>query len=185
MNDLQTYCPKLSPKVKVKTKCLKCNVWSARFWTDSPFHTAQEETGKVVLFLWLGLPSTLICHENEALLLRLNLSSTLIPHENAALFLRLNLPSTLIPHENEALFLRLDLPSTLICHENEALLLRLGLLSTLIRHENRALFLRGSTVRPTVHTINPSRKRSFISTVRPQPRPQACSRYPSEVEAWD
>ena len=94
---------------------------------------------------------------------RLGLPSTLIRHENAALFLRLGLSSTPIRHENEALFLRLGLPSTLIRHENVALFLRLGLPSTPIRHENAAFF---STVRPTVHT-NPSRKRSSNSTVRP------------------
>ena len=53
-----------------------------------------------------------------ALFLRLGLPSTLIRHENAALFLRLGLPTTLIRHENAALFLRLGLPSTLIRHEN-------------------------------------------------------------------
>ena len=90
------------------------------------------------LFLRLGLPSTLIRHENAALFLRLGLPSTLICHENVALFLRLGLPSTLIRHENAALFLRLGLPSTLIRHENAALFLRLGLPSTLIRHENAA-----------------------------------------------
>ena len=62
----------------------------------------------------------------------------------------LGLSSTLLRHENEALFLPLDLPSALIRHENEALFLPLGL--------------------RTVHT-NPSRKRSFISTVRPTYRP--------------
>ena len=52
------------------------------------------------LFLQLGLPSTLIRHENEAL----------------ALCLRLGLPSTLIRRENAALFIQLDLPTTLIRH---------------------------------------------------------------------
>ena len=74
--------------------------------------------------------------KNGALFLRLGLPSTLIRHENAALFLRLGLPATLIRHENTALFLRLGLSSTLIRHANAALFLRLGLPSTLIRHEN-------------------------------------------------
>ena len=51
-----------------------------------PFHATPEEFENAVLFLRLGLPSTLIRHENSALFLRLGLPSTLIRHENAALF---------------------------------------------------------------------------------------------------
>ena len=69
----------------------------------------------------------------------LGLSSTLIRHESEALFLRLGLPSTLIRHENETLFGQLGLSSTLIRHENGALCLRLGLPST--RHDNHVVFL--------------------------------------------
>ena len=50
----------------------------------------------------LGLPSTLIRHENGALFFRLGLPSTLIRDENGALFFWLGLPSTLIRHENGA-----------------------------------------------------------------------------------
>ena len=52
------------------------------------------------LFLWLGLPFTLIRLKNAALFLWLGLPFTLIRHENAALFLWLGLPFTLIRHEN-------------------------------------------------------------------------------------
>ena len=69
-------------------------------WQSGPVLTAPEEFVNAALFLRLGLPSTLIHHENEALFLQLGLPSTLIRHENAALFLRLGLPSTLIRHEN-------------------------------------------------------------------------------------
>ena len=98
-------------------------------------------------FLLLGLPSTLIRHQNEALFLLLGLPSTLIRHQNGALFLLLGLPSTLIRHQNAALFLLLGLPSTLIRHQNGALFLRLGLPSTLIRHQNAAFRRRSSSQR--------------------------------------
>ena len=128
------------------TKVLKHSVVKLGFWAFRSVRLGLPSTlirhENAALFLRLGLPSTPIRHENEALFLRLGLPSTLIRHENAALFVLLGLPSTPIRHENEALFLRLGLPSTLIRHENVALFLRLGLPSTLIRHENEALFLR-------------------------------------------
>ena len=103
----------------------------------------MEKFEDATLFLQLGLPSTLICLEKEALSLQVGLPSTLICHKNSALSLQLGLPSTLIRHKNGALSLQLGLPSTLIHHKNTALSLQLGLPST-----------------------NPSQKRSLISTVR-------------------
>ena len=49
-----------------------------------PVHITPEKFEKVALFLQLGLPSTLIRHENGALFLRLGLPSTLTRHENGA-----------------------------------------------------------------------------------------------------
>jgi len=62
-------------------------------------HSTPEEFENAAFFLRLGLPSTLIRHENGAFLKTLCKPEEF---ENAAFFLRLGLPSTLIRHENGA-----------------------------------------------------------------------------------
>ena len=74
-------------------------------------HPTSEEFENAALFLRLGLPSTLIRHENGACRKRFsNRTNLRTPalrfgmeekhFENGALYLRLGLPSTLIRHEN-------------------------------------------------------------------------------------
>ena len=45
-------------------------------------HNKEKNVEKATIFLRLGLPSTLIRHQNAALFLRLGLPSTLIRHQN-------------------------------------------------------------------------------------------------------
>ena len=82
------------------------------FWSEAVFFVPLETLQgtykapftleRAALFVLLGLPFTLIRHENGALVVLLGLPFTLIRHENGALFLQLGLPSTLVRHENGA-----------------------------------------------------------------------------------
>jgi len=91
-----------------------------------PVHTTPEKFENAALFLRLGLPSTLIRHENALQtgeIWKRSFISTVKPtvHTNPAR--KRSFSKTLFKpekFENAVLFLRLGLPSTLIRHENGA-----------------------------------------------------------------